>query len=125
MFLERSTVMVEHPRKTAEVAPPITSLNLLLCRLWWCFVGPVILCFLAIQQSVAPDGWLAASDIGFLIVMLTTVGSRWVSFRAGDRVNAFGDIVGVEQLRRYSMFFLGGGTVVWIVTNVIGNRIFH
>lgn len=117
--------MVERSSETAEVSQPITSLNVVFCRLWWCFLGPALLCFLAIQTGIAHDGWIASFDLVFLIVLLTTVGARWISFRVGDRKNAFGDIITLGQLRRYSILFIVGGVVLWIVANLLGNNIRH
>ena len=109
------------PRETA--VPPITSFWVLVCRVAWLFAGPVMLGFLALAIANRNDGWIAATDLGFLIVLAATVGARWISFHSGDTSNSSGEVTSLDQLRRYSVGFLMGGILVWIATNFIGNQL--
>lgn len=117
--------MVEPSNQTKEVLPPITSFRVILCRIVWCFAGPVALCFLTLKIALTTDGWIAPSDLGFPCVVIMTVAARWFCFRGGDRTNTLGEVTTIEQLRRYSMILAIGGLLVWSAANVLGNHLAH
>lgn len=114
--------MTEKTPQHDSAVQPITSLWVLICRVTWLFAGPMILAFLALAIFNRNDGWIAATDLGFLVVMAATVGARWIAFHSGDTSNSNGEATSLDQLRRYSIGFLTGGILVWIAANVTGNH---
>ncbi|HEY0982864.1 MULTISPECIES: hypothetical protein [unclassified Schlesneria] len=102
---------------------PITSLWVLTGRVAWLFAGPVVLGFLVMSMLQRRDGWIAGTDLAFLIILAVTVGARWLTYNAGDTSNSNGEPTTEAQLRTYSFSFLTGGVVVWILANIVGNHL--
>ncbi|WP_010585903.1 hypothetical protein [Schlesneria paludicola] len=108
---------------TESAARPITSLSLIFYRMVWCFAGPALLALSLARIATTNDGWVASTDIGFVVILAGTVAARWLGFMSGERANTVGEITTKEQLHRYTLVWLVGGSMAWIVANVIGGRI--
>lgn len=116
--------MGDPPDKLPDDAKPtITSLNAVALRMFWCFFGPAILCFLTLKLVTSPDGWVSASDLVYLVVLVLTIGTRWLSFRKGDRTNVFGEMLTIDRLLYFTVTFASGATLIWILANGIGNHV--
>jgi hypothetical protein len=117
--------MVDSSRQSEVAIEPIASFSVLLSRVAWCFGGPVALAFLTLKIAFSQDGWGSPSDVAFPLVLAATIAARWISFRNGDRLNTFGEVTTLNQLRRYSVVFLCAGVVVWIATNMLANHVLN
>ena len=117
--------MLERQRNSSEAMPVITSFKVLLCRVFWCFGGPIILSFLTYKIAYAKDGWGTPSDIAFPIIVAATIAARWIGFRNGERSNTIGEVTTLAQLRSYSVKFMTGGLIVWIAANVLANHVLN
>jgi hypothetical protein len=93
-------------------------------RLYWMFLGPMLLLLTAI--AVANDGgggWIAPKSLAFLGLLALMLACRWAEFHAGDARTAEGEPATPAHLRRYLIVAALIGSAVWIAANfVAANR---
>jgi hypothetical protein len=102
--------------------PVRPSLLAVLGRIFWMMYGPISLLVFALFIAERADGWLAATDLIYLLILVGMLLGRWVEFRSGDPLTAMGEPATPDDLRRYctSASLLGMG--LWVAANLIGNH---
>jgi hypothetical protein len=100
-----------------------TSLSAILGRIFWMMYGPIFLMVFAIIIAQRADGWLAAPDLIYFLVLGGMLLGRWIEFRGGNPLTGMGEPATEADLRRY--WFLAGliGMGVWVVANLVGNHV--
>lgn len=98
------------------------SALVLLGRVFWMFLGPMILVFLGYSIVRIGNGWFTPADIAFLVVVGVLVLARWLEVRGGNPQTASGEPATPEQFRRYILLAPLVGIMVWIGANLIGNH---
>lgn len=102
----------------------VTHLSELLPRLVWIFLGPMALMLLLYGIAHVGSGWLTFFDVTFFVVLLVTIGCRWLEQRSRHPATATGEPSTWENFRHYSwatLFLAGTG---WVLANVLGNHWF-
>lgn len=116
--------MFESSEGTGKMTnPPATSFSVLLCRLFWVFLGPAALFLTAVSIVQSGTGWLTGKDLLFGLSLLATVLCRWGDFWKGDRTNTFGDPVTEKYMWGYTAGALVAGVTLWVAANVLGNHV--
>jgi hypothetical protein len=111
------------PHNTPPVAGPITSLSVLLARVFWMMMGPMLMLILLYAIVTGGGGWITRWDIVYLIVIPLLVLCRWIDVRSGAASDSNGAVAGPEQLHRYARFVVPLGATLWVLANVFGNHI--
>jgi hypothetical protein len=89
-----------------------------MARLVWMFIGPLVLLGLAYAMASEQRGWLAAQSIAFIVILGLVVVCRWA-----DPLTSDGEPTTREHLRRYALrTFLAGG-FAWALANLAGNHL--
>jgi hypothetical protein len=81
--------------------------------------------FLTLRLATSRDGWISLSDLIYLVVLVLTIGARWLSFWKGDRTNVFGEMLTADRLLYFTVTFASGATLAWIFANGVGNHFVH
>lgn len=100
---------------------PTTSFIIVLARVFWMMLGPVLLFLSMIGILQNPGGWFTSADVAFLIFLNLTVLARWMEFRGGDPRTATGEPATPMDLRRYITAALPIGLGAWVISNLIAN----
>jgi hypothetical protein len=100
-----------------------TSVLVLLERLFWILVGPMILLALVVGIIRTGNGWLTATDFAYFGVLGGVMLARWLEFRSGQAQTAYGTPATTGDLRRYALGLAAVGLTVWVIANVIGNHV--
>ena len=89
-------------------------------RLYWMFLGPMLLLLVAIGVVNDGGGWGTPKSLVFLGMLAFLLVCRWAEFHAGDARTAEGEPATPAHLRRYliSAALVGGAT--WIAANLVG-----
>jgi len=88
-------------------------------RIFWMFMGPMILTIVTINIVSQGGGWITASNRTFFAVLGVMLLSRWAEFHAGNPRTANGDPAAPGHLRRYILGASAAGLVIWIIANAI------
>lgn len=83
-------------------------------RIFWMFIGPVLLFILAISLSSKQDAWLTASSIAYLAILLAVVAARQY-----DPYDSLGAPVTSAQLRKFAIVVGLIGLALWGIANVV------
>lgn len=105
-----------------------TSINLMgvLFRwMMWCLNGPLILVLLAFHAAIVKDGWFSILDLAFALLLIGTIGLRWIALAHGDQTETTRETTSSAANQRYSFSLLIFGLALWIVPNVIANGLPH
>ena len=103
---------------TQTPVPQNSSAGCLL-RLFWMFMGNIIL-FLCITHIFHNRvRGLALVDLGYWLTVAAMVAARWVDIRAchGDTVT--GEPATLSHWRRYAVRLAGGALVAWIIIHLL------
>ena len=104
------------------VAARSDSLAVLLGRIFWALVGPVLLAVYAAMILSSPGrGWLTAADAGYLLVLGGMILGRYIEHRGGNPRNSMGEPSAPGDLRRYVQITLSAGLSLWVAANMISN----
>ena len=95
---------------------PGSSGVVLLGRLMWFLLGPLLLLFI-LYAIVTVEGWFTTWDAAFGVVVALMVGGRWVEQRSGSATTAT-----VEHFKRYVRVLLPLAAGAWVAANVLGIR---
>ena len=95
-------------------------MTVLLCRILWSLLGPMLLMFAAATIVQSGSGWFTADDLLFAVILLGTILCRWADFRYGERTDSYGQPVTVSDLRRYTRIWAMAGVAIWAGANLIG-----
>jgi len=89
-------------------------------RLYWMFLGPMLLLLVAIAVVNDSGGWVTPKSLVFLGMLALLLVCRWAEFHAGDARTAEGEPATQAHLRRYLLVAgLIGGTA-WLAANLVG-----
>jgi hypothetical protein len=86
-------------------------------RIFWMFVGPVLLVMIAF--SIARSGELSVADLVYFGVLGGIILARWAEFRGGSPQTAEGEPATPAHLRRYAVTALSVGLAVWVVARLV------
>jgi len=100
----------------------ISSGTVLLGRLMWMILGPILMCFITFA-IVTREGWFTAWDAAFGVVVALMIGGRWVEQRSGSAMTATGEPATEKHFARYVRVLLPLAAGVWVAANVIVNHI--
>ena len=115
--------METNSRPDTEVrSGEISSGVVLLGRLMWMILGPILSLFIA-YAIVTREGWFTTWDAAFGVVVALMVGGRWVEQRSGSAMTATGEPATGKHFKRYVRVLLPLAAGVWVAANVLGNRI--
>lgn len=89
-------------------------------RIFWMFLGPMILAMIAFTIASEGGRWLTATDATFGAVLGGILLSRWAEFHAGDPKTAEGEPATPAHLRKYVLVVSILGVAAWAAANVIG-----
>jgi hypothetical protein len=103
-------------------ARPINSLLVLLGRLAWAAVGPVLLVG-ALYGVMHHQGWLTFWDLFYVLVVVIMLAGRWVEHRSGSATKLTGEPAGVGHFSRYASVMLPCTVAAWVVANVLTNHV--
>lgn len=102
---------------------PPTSFHAILSRVFWMLLGPVVLAILTYTIISKGSGWFTPADFAFLAVLVFLLLARWLEFRGGNALTAFGEPATPIHLRRYALRASALGLAAWVVANLIGNHL--
>lgn len=102
---------------------PITSIPVLLGRIFWTLIGPVFLALSLYYLATAGTGWLTFADLLYFLILAGMLLGRWLEFRAGNPQTTTGEPATPADLRRYVLMVTVGGPALWVVANLIGNHL--
>jgi len=103
-------------------ADGITSASVLLARVMWMALGPMLLMVTAVG-IVLRGGWLAPWDAAFGIVLFLTIGGRWLEHRSGSAKTMDGEPATDANLHQYIRVMLPLAVGIWVTANVLGNYV--
>lgn len=102
-----------------QISVPRDSHAGCLVRLFWMFIGNVILflCLTCIFHNRVRG--LALIDLGYWLTVLAMVAVRWVDIRSyhGDTVT--GEPATLTHWRKYAVRLVVGALVVWIIIHLL------
>ena len=101
--------------------PPTKSFALVLARMFWIQLGPMILIILALNIIMYGRGWFTALDLIFLALLGGLVLARWFEFRGGNPLTSTGEPATKSHLRRYAIGSTIAGLGTWVFANLLGN----
>lgn len=103
----------------------ITSFGVLLARIFWTLVGPLLMLLLLYAIVESGRGWLTVWDIIFLAAIPLLVLTRWIEFRSGAATSATGEATSSADFRRYARMAPPLALAAWVLANVLGNHVFR
>lgn len=108
---------------TTPTPTPTTPLAAVLGRLFWMMLGPLTLGVAVYYILTSASGWRTVADIFFFAILGGMILGRWLEFRGGNPQTSTGEPASPAHLRRYVLFLVIGGPIVWLLANVIGNHL--
>lgn len=116
--------MTTDPRTDDETnVGEIRSGTVLLARLMWMVLGPILLLFTTHAIVTRGEGWLTAWDALYAVVAALMVGGRWMEQRSGAAMTAMGNRSTPEHFAKYVRILLPAVAGAWIVANAVGNHL--
>ncbi len=94
-----------HEPGRSDEPEAITSFSVLLAKVLWALLGPLVLGCIAIAIATRPRGWFTWID---------------AAFAAGTATTAAGRRATTVDFRRFCSFLTAGAAVAWIAAHVIG-----
>jgi hypothetical protein len=64
--------------------------------------------------------WFGGIDIGFAVLLLLVVVTRWIDFLYADPTLTTGEIATASQIRNHSLFAVIIGLSCWITATLLG-----
>jgi hypothetical protein len=101
----------------------MTSGRAIFGRLFWMFLGPIILASCTFGIAQRGGGWLGLPDLTYFVVLGGMLIGRWSEFRFGHPLTATAEPATVLHLRRYVLMTGGLGLAIWAGAKLIGNQI--
>ena len=101
---------------------PTTSPLVILARVYWMMLGPLLLALLAFTIIDRGNGWFTPADLAFLVVLGGLLLARWLEFRGGNPQTSTGEPATPAHLRRYVCGAVLLGFAAWGVANLLGNH---
>ena len=95
-----------------------TSGIVVIARLIWICVGPLVLLLLAYAMASDQRGWFAPQSIAFLVLLAVVVVCRRI-----DPLNSDGELSTPDDMRRYMVRTVLAGGITWALANLAGNHI--
>ena len=89
-------------------------------RIFWMFLGPMILVIVTINIVSQQGGWITASNRTFFAVLGVMLLARWAEFHAGNPRTTDGEPATPAHLKRYVLGVLAMGVATWVIANAIG-----
>jgi hypothetical protein len=89
-------------------------------RLYWMFLGPMLLLLVAFGITNGRDGWLSPQSLAFVGMFALLLVCRWAEFHAGGATTAEGEPATAAHLRRYLLIATLIGSAVWVAANLVG-----
>jgi hypothetical protein len=115
----RNTTKTENTNSTTE-APQITSLFVLVARLFWTFLGPILL-FGAGYSVGSHRGWFTPWDAFFGVVVILMIMARWIEQRSGTGATLSGRKSTPTDFHRFEFVLVAASAVIWLGANVFSN----
>jgi hypothetical protein len=100
--------------------PQITSLSVLAARLFWTFLGPVLLAAAAYQVGTH-EGWLTVFDALFAMVVCCMLLARWIEQRTGEAATLSGRKSTAADFRHYGRLLIAVSAAAWVTANLVSN----
>jgi hypothetical protein len=91
-------------------------------RLFWMFVGPMMLMLATIHIVFNGTGWLTPVDGFYFAVLGGLILGRWLEFGGGKPLTGTGEPATWHDFRRYSCGVAILGIAVWVLANALGNQ---
>jgi hypothetical protein len=102
---------------------PITSLTVVIGRLFWMMVGPLTLMVTIYFFVSSGTGWWTVADLLYFIILGGMILGKWLEFRGGNPQTSTGEPAGPTDLRRYVLMVVTIGPIVWVLANLVGNHL--
>lgn len=119
---KRNQVPQEQP---AQPDAEITSLGLLLARLCWAIVGPMVLFVVLVNGLIRGGGWFTGQDAAYGIIVVLMLVCRWLEQVSGRAKTAFGEPSSTQDFRSYCIALFLGSTAAWVMVKLIANYVLH
>lgn len=100
-----------------------TPLRFLFVRVFWMALGPAVMLGALFSIVNSGTGWLTARDAVYVAALAATVALRWYDFRHGDPTKPTGEPATEADMRWYTVTWVGGGALAWVLANALGNHI--
>jgi hypothetical protein len=113
------------PHHNSPPNEPKTQGRVMIARMFWFFVGPMILACLALAIVSAGTGWTTWLDAAFLLVFGVMVLARWYELRSGQGYDSYGNPAGPDEFAKYCRGALPIALAVWAAANVLGNHVMN
>lgn len=105
----------------APIQPGGAQALLVLSRIFWMMVGPILLAALAYNVIKTGNGWATSADVWYLAILCLLMAVRAFEFRYPNPQRATGEPATPRDLRIYLIGALTIGLILWAGANVIGN----
>jgi hypothetical protein len=89
-----------------------------LLRLFWMMIGNGVL-FLVGVQLIQSDQHLSGLDAAFWLILLLTVGARFIDIRYFAGTDGFGVPSTLSDWRRYAIKMVSLAGIVWLVMHLV------
>ncbi len=90
----------------------------ILARLWWMFLGNVVLAFSILFIVEHRGGFFHAADWVFWITLASLVLVRYADIRFLDGCTAMGAYASISHWIKYAVLLVAGSTAVWAIAHV-------
>ena len=103
----------------AQAPVPQNSAAGVLLRLFWFFIGNVILflCLTYIFHNRVRG--LVLIDLGYWLTVVAMIAARWVDIRSYHGDTATGEPATMTHWRKYTVYLAVGALVVWIIIQLL------
>jgi len=102
---------------------PVTSLSVVLGRVFWMMVGPLALVLTIYSMLTSGAGWRTLADLLYFAILGGMILGRWLEYRGGNPQTSAGDPLTPAGLRRYILSIIILGPIVWVLANWVGNHL--
>ena len=101
---------------------PVSSMFVLLARLAWCALGPLLLVITTAVIVTSGSGWITPWDLLFVVVVAAMIGGRWVEQRSGSAMTITGEPSTPQNWRHYWHALIPTSGGIWVAANAVGNH---
>jgi len=105
--------------------PVVTRMRVVVARVTWMMIGPLVLLVLLLSILKAGSGWATGLDAAFLAVVAAMIAGRWYELRSGQAATSDGRPATWDDFRRYVLILLPSAAAAWAVANLIGNHLLN
>ena len=102
---------------------PVTSLTIVLGRLFWMMIGPLALMLTIYFIVSSGTGWRTFADLLYFIILGGMILGKWLEFRGGNPQTSTGEPASPADLGRYIIMAVTIGPIVWVLANLVGNHL--